>query len=58
MRRRPMLRTLTTLLLAFALAHTATAADFRPFAPPGPYRLGFSTKNTRMGGVSADVGTM
>jgi dienelactone hydrolase len=39
-----MLRTLTTLLLAFALAHTATAADFTPSAPPGPYRVGFHVR--------------
>jgi dienelactone hydrolase len=39
-----MLRTLTTLLLAFALAHSATAADFTPSAPPGPYRVGFHVR--------------
>ncbi|MCS0611257.1 hypothetical protein NX783_00685 [Massilia kyonggiensis] len=39
-----MLRTLHTLLLAFALAHTATAADFTPSAPPGPYRVGLHVR--------------
>ena len=39
-----MLRTLTTLLLAFALAHSATAADFTPSAPPGPYRVGLHVR--------------
>jgi dienelactone hydrolase len=39
-----MFRTLTTLLLAFALAHAATAADFAPSAPPGPYRVGFHVR--------------
>ncbi|MCS0632613.1 hypothetical protein NX786_25075 [Telluria mixta] len=39
-----MFRTLTTLLLAFALAHTATAADFTPSAPPGPYRVGLHVR--------------
>jgi len=39
-----MLRTLHTLLLAFLFAHTATAADFTPSAPPGPYRVGFHVR--------------
>ncbi|WP_198116705.1 tetratricopeptide repeat protein [Massilia rhizosphaerae] len=39
-----MLRTLHTLLLAFVLAHTATAADFTPTAPSGPYRVGFHVR--------------
>ena len=39
-----MLRTLPTLLLAFVLAHTATAADFTPSAPPGPYRVGLHVR--------------
>ncbi|SDC15854.1 Chlorophyllase enzyme [Massilia sp. PDC64] len=39
-----MLRILPTLLLAFVLAHTATAADFTPSAPPGPYRVGLHVR--------------
>lgn len=39
-----MFRTLTTLLLAFVLAHTAAAADFSSSAPPGPYRVGFHVR--------------
>ncbi|WP_449405769.1 hypothetical protein [Massilia phosphatilytica] len=39
-----MFRILTTFLLALVLAHAATAADFSPSAPSGPYRVGFHVR--------------
>lgn len=39
-----MFRTLHTFLFALVLAHAASAADFTPSAPTGPYRVGFHVR--------------